>query len=371
MTKLKYVKSIADRHGGDPFYYFRHHGKMTRLRGIVGSPEFTTHYEELLTATKPSAVNNIVALGVCTKSHETAQKLSRPVRVGFLPGSMAWVIDRYLTDKSSPYHKLAAGSRDNYRRFLDVLRDKFGALPITDLTRGNVTQLCKRIANEHGQARGILTLRLFSILWQYAITLPEAKIADNAHNPTRDVKLNYQTEKPAAAWPQEVRERFLKDARSELRLAFYLLLYTGQRRGDVIKMRWSDYDAHTGYLNIVQQKTGQRVPVRVHRELAKVLADAPRAGGFILMSSHGGPYTGSSLSHAFAYRLRDVGCDPGAYTLHGLRKTAGVLLAEAGATELEIMRVLGHTKADQAHAYCVEAGKAKLTDAAMKKWEAA
>ena len=37
----------------------------------------------------------------------------------------------------------------------------------------------------------------------------------------------------------------------------------------------------------------------------------------------------------------------------------------------EIMRVLGHVKADQAHTYCVEASKHKLTDAAMKKWEAA
>ena len=224
---------------------------------------------------------------------------------------------------------------------------------------------------ERGQARGVLTLRLISVLWDHVKDLPEAKIADNAHNPTADVSLNYAPEKPAAAWPLDVRERFLDGARADLRLAFYLLLYTGQRRSDVIKMRWSDYVPHTGYLNVVQQKTGQRVPVRVHRELAKVLADAPRAGEFILMSSHGGPYLGSSLSHAFTYRLRDIGCDPGAYTLHGLRKTAGVLLAEAGATELEIMRVLGHAKADQAHAYCVEASKHKLTDSAMKKWEAA
>jgi integrase len=366
--KLKYLKSVADRHGGDPFYYFRYHGKMTRLRGAADSTEFTAHYAELLAATKPSAVNNIIALAATPKA---ATMRPRPTRVGFLPGSMAWVIDRYLTDKSSPYHKLAAGSRDNYRRFLDVLRDKFGALPIADLTRGNVTQLCKRITNERGQARGMLTLRLFSILWQYAITLPEAKIADDAHNPTRDVKLGYKIEKPAAAWPDEVQTRFLEGTSDRLKLAFHLLLYTGQRRSDVIKMRWADYDTITGFLRVVQQKTGETVPVRVHRELAKVLAATPRDSEFILTSSHGKPYLGSSLTHAFGYRLRDAGIDPGVYSVHGLRKTAGIKLAEAGATELEIMRVLGHTKADQAHAYCIEASKRKLTDAAMSKWEAA
>jgi integrase len=76
------------------------------------------------------------------------------------------------------------------------------------------------------------------------------------------------------------------------------------------------------------------------------------------------------LTHAFVNRLKKVGIDPGQYTLHGLRKTAGVKLAEAGATESEIMRMFGHSKPDQAHAYCADASSATLTASAMAKWEA-
>jgi hypothetical protein len=47
------------------------------------------------------------------------------------------------------------------------------------------------------------------------------------------------------------------------------------------------------------------------------------------------------------------------------------MLAEAGANEVEIMRILGHTKPDQAHYYIREANKPKVTRAGMAKWEAA
>lgn len=55
---------------------------------------------------------------------------------------------------------------------------------------------------------------------------------------------------------------------------------------------------------------------------------------------------------------------------HGLRKAAGRLLAEAGATSKMIMAILGHTTLAEAERYCEEAEQAGLAVAAVIKLEA-
>jgi integrase len=63
---------------------------------------------------------------------------------------------------------------------------------------------------------------------------------------------------------------------------------------------------------------------------------------------------------------KSAGLPPG-YTLHGLRKTLGKLLAEGGATTREIMDTLGHTDIQHAELYSREAEQEVLAKAGMKK----
>src|SRR5262249_8437843 len=53
------------------------------------------------------------------------------------------------------------------------------------------------------------------------------------------------------------------------RLAYALLLYTGQRVGDVAKMRRSDIS--DGLIHVVQQKTGTELWVPIHPELERAM----------------------------------------------------------------------------------------------------
>jgi integrase len=62
---------------------------------------------------------------------------------------------------------------------------------------------------------------------------------------------------------------------------------------------------------------------------------------YIFVHAYGVPWAGGqSLSQAIRNRLNALGIE--GYTLHGLRKNAGMELAEAGATVEEIRAVLGH-----------------------------
>lgn len=63
-----------------------------------------------------------------------------------------------------------------------------------------------------------------------------------------------------------------------MRLALYLLLYTGQREIDVIAMKWTDVQRRgdVDMIHVVQQKTGSKVWIPIHPKLAALLAKTPR-----------------------------------------------------------------------------------------------
>ena len=353
-SALKHVQRAGKYH----YVRFPGHDRQ-RLRGAEGSLEYLAHYEELRAAAENKRGAAAPTLTVPTL----------PARVAFLPGSLAWVIEQYLGSRA--FRDLADETRLVYRRQLDMLKRDMGAGLITDLRRSHVNQYSAAIAKKHGNATGDAMIRKISILWQFALGLKQAAIDDDAGNPTKHVKLQYKVRKPHAPWPDKIQQLFLKGAPDYTRLAFYLLLYTGQRRGDVLAMIWSGYDSVTRRIHVVQEKTGVTVPLRAHKELAKLLAQTPRVSDRICTNYFKKPYSKGGLTQLVVRRLREVGVDPDQYTLHGLRKTAGVKLAEAGATVDEIMRVLGHSSPAQALWYTREASKRKLIDAAMDKWEAA
>jgi integrase len=66
---------------------------------------------------------------------------------------------------------------------------------------------------------------------------------------------------------------------------FYMLaLYTGQRRGDCCAMRWTDFGEQRRKIFVVQEKTGTKVWVPVHKRLYDYLVALAREGEFILTS---------------------------------------------------------------------------------------
>ena len=54
------------------------------------------------------------------------------------------------------------------------------------------------------------------------------------------------------------------------RLAFALMLNTGQRRSDVHRMTWADVTGNT--IRVVQQKTGAKLTIPFHADLRAILS---------------------------------------------------------------------------------------------------
>lgn len=153
-----------------------------------------------------------------------------------------------------------------------------------------------------------------------------------------------------------------------VRLAFHLLFYTAQRPVDVLRMRWSDYDGDI--IRLRQQKTGKLVEVPCHSELQLILEDAKaeRSGLTIVGQKNGRPMNRDSLTAKFKRIRRSCGLEH--LQARDLRRTAMVLMGEAGATELQIAAVSGHSIESTRQileTYLVRT--AKMGRAAIRKWE--
>ncbi len=75
--------------------------------------------------------------------------------------------------------------------------------------------------------------------------------------------------------------------------------------------------------------------------LSEILDAADRRGETILVNGYDEPFSAKSLTGMMAHWCKLAGLPKG-LTLHGLRKSLGVYLAEAEASTRQLMDVLGH-----------------------------
>ena len=202
-------------------------------------------------------------------------------------------------------------------------------------------------------------LAVLSVLLNFAIAR-----GFRADNPVRHVKRlrgggSYQP------WPDVAIERFRADAEPRMVHALELAIHTGQRQSDVIAMQWGHIA--DGTIAVAQQKTGERLLIPIHRDLAAVLAQIRRLGTNIVHREDGRAYTPKGFGNAFRREQRRLGLT--GLQFHGLRHTAGQLLAEAGATDREIMSILGHRTASMVTRYTRGAEQERLARAAIVKLE--
>ena len=148
------------------------------------------------------------------------------------------------------------------------------------------------------------------------------------------------------------------------RLAFELLYGTAQRRGDVVRM--GRQHVREECLSIRQQKTGELVEISVLPPLRAAI-DACESGRLtFLTTEYGRPFTSAGFGNWFRERCNEAGI-PDGYSAHGLRKAAATRLAEAGATDHELMAVSGWRTLKEVQRYTKAANRKRLDQSAADR----
>ncbi len=331
--ELRYVQAFKDRHGRMR-HYLRAPGRdRVALPGLPGSLEFMRAYAE--------------ALG-----EALAPKSSR------LPeGTLTALVAAFY--ESSDFKLLKSTTRAVYRQMLERLREEHGTRLVRDMRERDIRKLMDHRAETPHAANNLLKrlrkLLDFAVERNWISVNPAAKIRrlrveSDGHAPWSDEDLARFAER----WPAGTRER----------LALALLLYTGQRRSDVVGM--GRQHVRDGRIQVRQVKTGTRVSIPLHPALAAELAHVPADQLSYLMTAQGAAFTAAGFGNWFSGACRSAGLQR--RTAHGLRKTAGRCLAEAGCTAHQIMSILGHKTLAEAERYTRSAQQDRLADDAMAAW---
>jgi integrase len=150
-------------------------------------------------------------------------------------------------------------------------------------------------------------------------------------------------------------------------LAYALLLYTGQRGGDVVKMTRNDIT--NGHIRVSQDKvrkgTSNELLIPIHPALARALKAGPVIGmQYLITDARGRPLRRTSDLIEQAAQRAGL---PAHCKAHGFRKAALRRLAEAGGTTKEIAAVSGHRSLSEIENYTAAADQIRLARAAVAK----
>lgn len=141
-----------------------------------------------------------------------------------------------------------------WRRYIDRILTKWGDLQVNRLEPKHVVKLRHRFADTPVSADNLLRCLSAMISWGVLRGW-------RADNPCLIVP-QLGRSKPYPAWPWESIEVVREKGPQELWWATALALYSGQRQGDVLRMKWSDI--RDGYMSVIQEKTDKPLQVLIH-----------------------------------------------------------------------------------------------------------
>jgi integrase len=194
-----------------------------------------------------------------------------------------------------------------------------------------------------------------------------------ASNPTRDVEYFRTGSTGFYTWTVDDVQQY--EARhpigTKARLALALLVFTGQRRSDII--RFGKQLVKSGKLTFTQWKGRNRKPKRLQLPILPALQriiEASTCGDMtFLVNEFGRPFTDAGFGNKF----RDW-CDQAGLpqcTAHGLRKAGATIAAENGATAHQLMAIFGWDTLKQAEVYTRAADQKRLAENSMHLIEVA
>ena len=320
-----YVYRERTRHGRWVLYFRRGKGRRIRLPDNPASPEFEAAYRAALAGAVPEGRQDRAP-----------------------SGSLRWLVERYR--ESAAWRQLSSGTRRQREAiFLRAIRQA-GNPPFAAVTRAHIQAVMDKRSDRPASANTFL--KTMRGLFAWAVR--------NGHveeDPCAGVARLRYSSGGYAPWTRDDVRAFCDThpVGTKARLAMELLLLTGLRRSDVVRVGRQHLNGDE--LAIRTAKTGTPVTMRLPASLLELIDATPTGDMHFVVGANGRPFTVESFGNWFRDRCREAGV---AKSAHGLRKLSATLAAEGGASAHQVMAQFGWTRIEQAKVYTDSADRARL-----------
>lgn len=323
------------RHGRTTWYVRIDHGPRIRLTAEYGTPEFEIQYRAALDGKPIDRRKTAVAVG-----------------------SLAWLVARYR--ETGAWTGLSLATRRLHENIMVGVLAQAGHDSAAAIRRAHIVAGRDRRAETPAQARKFLDV--MRALFRWAVDAGHVKVDPTLgiKNPTQPKRGGFpvwsedDVARYEARWPVGTRERVWLD----------VLLYTGTRRGDAVRLGRQHIRA--GVATLRTEKTGITVTIPILPALAATLSAGPCGELAFICGAGGKPLTKESFGNLFRDACRAAGV---AKSAHGVRKIGATRAAENGATVAELEAIFGWQGGGMAALYTRAADRARLSKGAMRKLE--
>lgn len=266
-----YVYRERTRHGRWVYYFRRGKGTRIRLPDDLASPEFEAAYRTALTGAAPPGPDEAS------------------------PRSLRWLIDRYR--ESATWRQLAKGTRRQRELIFTAAVERADNPAFAAISRADIQRAMDRRADKPAAANSFL--KAMRSLFGWAVL--------NGHveqDPTTGIrKVRYRTDGFPAWTPDDVQAyRAHHPVGTRARLAMELLLLTGLRRSDLVRI--GRQHLRGDVLTVRTEKTGATVTILLPLALLDLFEATPTGDMHFVAGAHGGPFTVESFGNWFRDRCR-------------------------------------------------------------------
>jgi integrase len=336
---MKYIETVLKKNG-KVYFYFRRRGARTPLPGKYNSPEFLEAYWALRSGNAAKV--------------EIGAERTRP---GTVNAAIVAFYKHHTFTKNKPI------TRQTDRNILEAFRAKHGDKGIASLQQHHIEAMIGEKAGKPSAQRNLL--RVLRVLLDIAV-----KLKMRRDNPAQGIKLEAIKTSGYHSWTEAELRQY--EARhpvgTKARLALDLLLYTAQRRADVVRLGPPMLGIEDGKqrLRFTQSKTNADMDIPVAAPLAATIAATPMIGvKTFLVTDYGKAFTAAGFGGWFRNRCDEAGLPQCA--AHGLRKAFIRRMAEAGCSEDFIASISGHRDYREIRKYVQAANRAKMASAGMAR----
>ena len=290
-------------------------------------------------------------------------------------GTVNAIVAGYLdcSDAStSPFKTLAAETQRTRRNILENFRKEHGDLPVYRsvgdkrvmlLTHEHMQRIVNRkVATPFAQRNLLNTLRA---MFRWAIK--EGRVPGD---PTLGVTREKVKTTGYKTWSEVDIERIeaAYPIGSKARLAFALILYTGLRRSDVVRIGRQHLQGGVITIDLGKTEGGEEAHLEIplHPKLREIIDATPTVGVKTFLVTHfGKPYTAPGFGNWLRELCDAAGCFD--ISAHGGRKATARRLAEIGCSANQIAAITGHASLSEVQRYTKAADRKRMAHEAMKK----
>jgi len=299
-----------------------------------------------------------------TAYHKAMEGGGKPVIEAGASKTKAGTFDALIAAyyKSSAFTTLEKSTQSTYRNQIEQFRNEHGTKPVAALKAKHVDAIlgevaAKSTAQAHKLRKRLVKLMSLAVKWEYI-----------KENPMLNAERIKHKTKGYEPWTEDDIAKFRAhwEEGTPRRIAFEILLYTGLRRSDAVRIGRQHIQGNRLVTKIKKSGDEVEISIPVHPEFRAVLNTIKHNHLNFITTERGAARSDKAFTNWIIEAVREAGIPPHR-SPHGLRKSACIRLAEAGCSASEIMSITGHRNIAEVETYVRKADSTKLSDKAIEK----